>query len=147
MNETAKDKLCQGLDLLRKGFIKMRDERKNDNQSVEYLEGIETGLKQVEALFSVGSISEAAKLAVKVGNLLATIDFRCALILFRESDKLRRGRVDVLDNQEKEFYKRTAHLLDQAEAHLDAGKIEEARMIMLQYHREKVILGLAGPSF
>lgn len=144
MSEEAKEKLRKGLDLLWQGFKKEKERHGNIQAADDHIKKVEVELKKAEDLFNAGKISEAAKTAIRAGELLSTTNLRRALALFRESNKLQReGSRGV---REREFFIRATHLLDQAEAFLDDARIEEARNILKQYYQEKVKAGLTGPT-
>lgn len=136
MIEEARVNLRKGLDFLWEEFTREREEESSNNQvAQEYLEEIKTKLNNTEDLLKAGKIQEAAKIALRAGILLRTLKFRCALTFFRETERLQRERTQ--NTKEKEFSIRATHLLDQAEAFLDDGKIEEAKDILKQYTQEK----------
>jgi len=148
MTENAQDKLRQGLDLLWKGLDKEKKEHCSTPHARGYIEKAEAGLNQAEQLLGAGRVRDAAEVAIKASNLLTSIDFRCGIALFRESNEMqkesmRKGKIK--DMKQAGFFARTTKLLDQAESLLDEGKTEEARRVLLQYHSEKVKVGLAGP--
>ncbi|TSC62150.1 MAG: hypothetical protein G01um101448_215 [Parcubacteria group bacterium Gr01-1014_48] len=149
MGECAQDKLRQGLDLLWNELTAAKGKHRDTPQAKIYLNNAEIGLNQAEQFLTADRVHDASEVALQAGNVLASVDLRCAIDLFRESNELQKKslrKAKVQDMKQVHFFVRTAKLLDEAESFLDDGKTDEAQQVLLQYHREKIKVGLAGLS-
>ena len=121
-----------------------RREFKNDPVAQQIIRLLEAKVIHGRDLLKLGAVKEAAEILLPEARTLNEFSLTLSLAYLRGSNQARKSMRGA-SPQWHDFFNREIHLLDEAEALLEAGKADAVRKVIEQLHQEKVHLGLAGP--